>query len=852
MGNFIDKFEDYDLGIHGVRLPNFHVEDKYKRKLGISEDSSNIEFLKSMARKGFKKLGVKKDSKEYKAYQDRARYELETLEELGFIDYILLVWDVVNYCKENDIPIGRGRGSAAGSLILFLIGATGIDPIKYGLYFERFISKIRAKKQVVDGITYLDGSLMCDVDIDVCYYKRQEVLKYLEEKFEGKTSKILTLNTLSGKLLMKECGKIVSSCPEGEMNQVTALIPKTYGIVQDIGEAYSEVKKFKEWCDKNKEAYKIALSLRGLIKNKGVHASAISLSYDKMEDSCPTELSSDKSSVSSYDMNWVSMFNVKLDILGLRSASVVHDVCKRVGIQMTEIDLDDPFIYQNLQDLRTPHGLFQIEADTNYKVCRKVMPKDLSELSAVLALGRPGALSFVDQYASYANTQTYEAIHPFFDDILASTGGVALYQEQLMKMANKIGFTLDEAELLRRIVGKKKTTEVRKWRKKIRDKIKENNLDKEIGKVLWSILEDSANYSFNKSHSIAYAALSASTVYLKFKHPQQFFLSLLKMTRHEPDPTAEISKIEKELQYFGMKLLPPHITRSKMDFSVEGDDIRFGLLSIKGISEKKIEKINSFRDEYSTKFEIFQAASEAKIDIGTLSALIQAGSLEEGFNQSRSKVVLEAQVWNLLKVKERKYCLEFAKKFNYDLIKIIKHLIEHEDEKGKPVIKESRYGTIKKHYKPYLDIFLLNSKSERFANWYYEKILLGYTYNVPLRDIFLEKQPELCSVRDAQEAEIGESLVFAAWVDDCWSGSSKAKGTKYQKLVVSDETGIMNTMIFSKKMEECRLMNDGLAEKRNIVIVRGRKFEDVVFADVIGVQDNKVYTKLSELKKITA
>jgi len=852
MASFINKFEDYNLGIHGVRLPNFHIENKYKRQIGVSEDCSNIEFLKAMASKGFKKLGVRKGTKAYKEYQARARYELETLEELGFIDYILLVWDVVNFCKESDIPIGRGRGSAAGSLILFLIGATGIDPIRYGLYFERFISKIRAKKQVVDGITYLDGSLMCDVDIDVCYYKRQEVLKYLEEKFEGKTSKILTLNTLSGKLLMKECGKIVSARPEGEMNQVTALIPKTYGIVQDIGEAYDEVEKFKEWCDENKESYDVALKLRGLIKNKGVHASAISLSFDKMEDSCPTELSSDKSSVSSYDMNWVSMFNVKLDILGLRSASVVHDVCKQVGIEMTEIDLDDNFIYQNLQDLRTPHGLFQIEADTNYKVCRKVMPKSLSELSAVLALGRPGAMSFVDQYASYSNTQTYEAIHPFFDTILKETGGVALYQEQLMKMAHEIGFTLDEAEILRRIVGKKKVAEVRKWKKKIKDKVAENNLEKEVGDILWSVLEDSANYSFNKSHSIAYAALSASTIYLKFKHPQQFFLSLLKMTRHEPDPTTEISKIEKELQYFGIKLLPPHITKSEMDFSIEGQNIRFGLLSIKGISEKKIEKINQFRDEYSSKFEIFQAATEAKIDIGTLSALIQAGALEDGFKQSRSKVVLEAQLWNLLKVRERKYSIQLSSKFDNDLIKIIKYLMEYQDEKGKEIIKESRYETIKKHYKPYLDIYMLNSKSERFANWYYEKILLGYTYNVPLRDIFLEKQPELCSVRDALEAEIGESLIFAAWVDDCWSGTSKAKGTKYQKLIVSDETGIMNTMIFSKKMEECQLMNDGLAQKKNIVIVRGRKFEDVVFADVIGVQDNKVYTKLSELKKVKA
>ena len=146
---------------------------------------------------GFNKLDLKKNSKEYKEYVKRVKYELDTLKDLGFIDYVLLVWDVINFCKKNDIPTGLGRGSAAGSIVLYLIGVTKIDSVKYGLYFERFVSKIRAKKQVVDGITYLDGSLMCDVDLDICYYNRQRVLQYLEEKFEGKTSKILTLNTLS-------------------------------------------------------------------------------------------------------------------------------------------------------------------------------------------------------------------------------------------------------------------------------------------------------------------------------------------------------------------------------------------------------------------------------------------------------------------------------------------------------------------------------------------------------------------------------------------------------------------------------------------------------------------------------
>ena len=848
---FSDKFKGVELPLHGVRLPSFDIDDESKRKIGVSENISNFDFLSSLCENGLLEI-IGKKNKNYKKYKERLDYELKTLEDLSFVDYILLVWNVINFCKKEDIPTGLGRGSAAGSLVLFLIGVTGIDPIKHELFFERFISKTRAKKKVVDGVTYLDGSLMCDVDLDICYYNRAKVIEYLESQFEGRTAKILTLNTLSAKLLIKECGKIVSQKPESEMNRVTALIPKVFGQVKDAEEAYEEVEAFREWCDENQDVYQIALKLRNLVKNKGVHASGVLLSYDPLEDSMPVELSSDKNDVSSFDMNWASILNVKLDLLGLRGVSVAYDVCEQVGIKITDIDLEDPLIYQNLYELSNPHGLFQIEAETNFRVCQKVKPKNLDELSGVLALARPGALAFVDQYANYTNNGVYDAIHPFFDDILSSTGGVCLYQEQMMKMANKIGFSLDEAELLRRIVGKKKVSEVKKWKKKIKDQVKKNNLDSEIGNILWSVLEDSANYSFNKSHSISYAALSAITVYLKFKYPKEFFLSLLKMTRFEPDPIAEISKIQRELNQFGIKLLPPHLIKSHMDFTIEGDDIRFGLLSIKGVSDKSIEKLYEFKKEYSTKFEIFQAAQEAKIGLGVLCPLIQAGALE-GFRQSRTKVVYEAQIWSLLTAREKPWVLDFAEEYDYDLVKIVKHLTTFKGDKDKPIIKESRLQTIKKKSESYKKIYEINSKSEKFANWYYENLLLGYTYGNTLIDIYQPLKPndDLMSGRQVDEADINERICFVGVVKEVYSGTSK-NGNDYLRIYIADETSEIKTMIFNKKMDNTIQLNFNgkMPEKEEIVQVSGVKKDEVVFADNISPQPNKVYTKLAQVKNL--
>lgn len=872
-----DLFKKITLKLHGVRLPKFEIEEKHLKKYATQIEAAakggevdNKVFLRAVCAKRFYDLGLH-NRQDKKMYIERMVYELGILEELGFVDYILLVWSVVNYCNEEDIPLGLGRGSAAGSMALYLLGVTDIDPLKYELFFERFVSKARAKKSVVDGVTYLDGSLMCDVDIDVCYYKRKDVLTHLREKFGGKTSKILTLNTLSGKLVMKECGKVLGGKSETEMNGVSALIPKVFGQVEDIASACETVPDFGKWCKRNPRVFKVANKIKNLNKNKGVHPSAILLSYDRMDESCPCELDSSKEPVSSFDMDWSSISNVKLDVLGLRTVSVVNECCKiinkdrpkeqHITLKTMAADLEEEAVYDKLNEqiqLGLRIGIFQIEADVAYKACYKVKPQNLEHLSGVLALARPGAMDYIKQYADFVNTGVPEPTHPVFETVLNKTGGIVLYQEQMMKMANMIGFTLDEAEILRRIVGKKKVSEVKKWKKKIRDKVKQNNFKdlvgtEDVGDFLWKVLEASANYSYNKSHSISYAALAAITAKLKSQHPKEFFLALLRMTAFEPDPLTEVGKINQELRYFGIKLLAPNLLKSDMEYSIEGDNIRFGLTAIKGISEKSIGKLEGFKSQYSNKFEVFQGASQAGLGIGILSGLIQAGALEGCHDGSRSRTVAEAQLFNLLTDREKSYVFELAEEFSFDLMKIVKYLHEkHIDIKGKPVIKESRIQTIRRNFEPYKQIYYKNKTNETFANWYYENTLLGYTHGKALREVSPEYS-HLDPICDCLTETEGSPVSFIGTVIDTFKSKSQ-KGTPYFRMAVRDETGECTVMLFTQKnkdhIQACKTMNNGeLPSKKSIVIVKGTKKDgDTIFANLIKTQDQQIYMKLSEIK----
>ena len=836
----------------GVKLPEIKIENKYYKEVSCEESADNYQFLRKLCFKRLQQKGIDKFDNA-QVYYDRLKEELSIFQELGFVDYILLNWDIINFCVENDIPTGAGRGSAAGSLVLYVIGVTNIDPIEYDLFFERFVSKSRAKKIEHEGETFLDGSLLADVDNDISYDRRLEVIKYIEKKYKGKTSKILTLNTLSGKLCMKECGKIVAELSEMEVNHISDSIPKHYGIVAKLQTAYEESETFKNHADKYPKVYKIAKKLQGLNKNTGVHPSGISISFYELDDIMPLQTTNDDSLVSAYDMNDVASLSVKFDILGLRTLSVVHDVCKGLGIKASDIDPHHPSIYAALSCLRSPQGLFQIEADTNFKVCKLISPQNLEQLSAVVAIARPGALDFKDSYATYVRTGEFQSVHEYFDDILSYTGGIPLYQEQLMKMAVKVGFSLDESEQLRRIVGKKKVDKMPEWKAKIGDKIKENGLDPEVGEVLWKVAEDSANYSFNKSHSISYAYLAAITVYLKFNYPQEFYLSLLKYTKFEPNSHEEIAKISQELSYFDIELLQPDLNMSDIDFKIEGKNIRYGLNSIKGVSTKVLVSLLEFReDSFSNKYEVFLAAKQAGLNIGTLSALIQAGLLDSFVKHTRPRLVLEAQTFNILTDREKRNLLELGKSYDYDIITSI-HDVKTQDMVGddnRVIFKDKRFETFKKKYKPYKEIYEMNKVHNKYANWYFEEKLLGYSYSYNIREIFTYGQ-DFHSADAVKDLEPRARVKFVGSLTDIIKRTSR-NGNKYARLTMQDETGVLEGLFLDSEREG-RLTNyldsgKKLPNKGDVVIVFGSKGDDIVFLDKIVPLKDKIYMKLSELK----
>ncbi len=836
----------------GVKLPEIKIENKYYKEVSCEESADNYQFLRKLCFKRLQQKGIDKFDNA-QVYYDRLKEELSIFQELGFVDYILLNWDIINFCVENDIPTGAGRGSAAGSLVLYVIGVTNIDPIEYDLFFERFVSKSRAKKIEHEGETFLDGSLLADVDNDISYDRRLEVIKYIEKKYKGKTSKILTLNTLSGKLCMKECGKIVAELSEMEVNHISDSIPKHYGIVAKLQTAYEESETFKNHADKYPKVYKIAKKLQGLNKNTGVHPSGISISFYELDDIMPLQTTNDDSLVSAYDMNDVASLSVKFDILGLRTLSVVHDVCKGLGIKASDIDPHHPSIYAALSCLRSPQGLFQIEADTNFKVCKLISPENLEQLSAVVAIARPGALDFKDSYATYVRTGEFQSVHEYFDDILSYTGGIPLYQEQLMKMAVKVGFSLDESEQLRRIVGKKKVDKMPEWKAKIDDKIKENGLDPEVGEVLWKVAEDSANYSFNKSHSISYAYLAAITVYLKFNYPQEFYLSLLKYTKFEPNSHEEIAKISQELSYFDIELLQPDLNKSDIDFKIEGKNIRYGLNSIKGVSTKVLVSLLEFReDSFSNKYEVFLAAKQAGLNIGTLSALIQAGLLDSFVKHTRPRLVLEAQTFNILTDREKRNLLELGKSYDYDIITSI-HDVKTQDMVGddnRVIFKDKRFETFKKKYKPYKEIYEMNKVHNKYANWYFEEKLLGYSYSYNIREIFTYGQ-DFHSADAVKDLEPRARVKFVGSLTDIIKRTSR-NGNKYARLTMQDETGVLEGLFLDSEREG-RLtdyLDSGkkLPNKGDVVIVFGSKGDDIVFLEKIVPLKDKIYMKLSELK----
>lgn len=853
--SIFDEIEGYKSPAPpGVKLPIIKIPKRYYNELNLPNNSSNFEFLKAKCFKEANNLGLNKLD-DYNIYKERIDYELNIFEELGFTDYILLNWYILNFCHEKDILVGKGRGSAPSSLLLYLLKVTRIDPIKYELFFERFVSKSRARKFEVDGESYLDGSLLADVDSDIAYHKRQDVINFIREEFKGKTCNIANFNCLKSKICIKECGKIVAEYSEEDMNLISDLIPKEFSQPKPLIKSREESEKFNEWCEANPNVYEVAKKIEGLIKNVSVHASGLAISYYELDDIMPMQRTKDGEIISCYDMNWVAELTVKFDILGLKTLTIVDEVCKANGLNYYEIDDDNSEDYKWYSNYKYPYGLFQISADTNFKVCKECMPRNLEHMAAIVALARPGALAYVGDYSEFLASGKPQSVHPFFDDILNKTGGLPLFQEQTMKMVVKIGFSADEAEILRRIVGKKKVSEMPAWEQKIKDKIKENGLDPKIGDVLWKVLKDSANYSFNFSHSVSYASLAVITTILKVNYTSDFFTSCLNMSKNEQDPFDHINRIVMELQKFGINLMRPDLKLSDMGFKREGGNIRYGLQSIKTISDKSLDNLQNFvkyrDDSEGTKFDIFLCAKQAKINIGNLCALIQAGMLTS-LGSNRPRTVLEAQVFNLLTDREKRNIIELGSKYNHDVLEILsKEVLELKStgDDGKPIMKEDKVSKFLDKYKKYKEIYLMNQKYPMFASWYFEHYYLGYSYSYSLRSVFLNKENNLMNCEEALEAEPDEEVKVVGIVNSIIKRKSKEKENIYYRINLVDETASLNTMFFEHYFNKYLEKKKELPKKKDIIIITGiKKDGGVIFVNDINPIEDKIYIKLSEVK----
>jgi DNA polymerase-3 subunit alpha len=844
MKNFLNSFEDIDIkNLNLVRLPNISLTEE-ERRLFKKDLQSNEEFLQELINTGWRKIRgrIKKEKKE--VYFERLKEEFNIIKDLGFIDYFLLVWRVINKAKNLGAFIDWGRGSAAGSLIFYVIGVTGVDPVEKNLFFTRFISKTRAKKEVIDGNTYIQGDLAPDVDINLGGV-REEIINWLKECYPNKVCKISSVSCFSGKILVKDVFKIVNGASEDQASQIADCVGKLFGVVEDIEESYNNNEKFKQWADAYPDTYEIALKLRGLIKGKSTHASGYFMSFFPLDTFVPIELNKDGELTLSYEMNDAAKFGIKLDLLGLISNEIVKNVFDQIPEKLEDINLDDnAFIYSLFQeDNLLPYGLYQISADCAYRVCKNIKPANINELSDVNAIARPGALAYEKDYVNFSGSAPHEKL----DKVFAETRNLPLYQEQLIQALVTVGFSADESEYIRRIIGKKKKDEMPKWKDKLFETCEKNNFGPQVAEAIWKVMIDSADYSFNKSHSFCVAYLGALTVYLKYKYPLEFFTACLNAIQKLPEPTQEIREIERELPHFNIKLLPPHLLKSQMHFTKEGNNIRYGLSAIKGVSDSAMQKTLDFRGEFDSKIDCFLSAKNAGLNIGVLSSLIQAGSLD-GLGVKRTRLVLEAQTFNLLTDREKKLVRDIHDSTdNKDILMIVKNLTE------KNQIKNSRFETIKNKYDTYKKIYLLNSRNEDLTNYFYEKNCLGFSYSQNLTTIFKQKNNSFRTIQNITDsAEDNERVLIIGEITEPPRVSRSRNNNKFIRCQISDDTSKITALLFDGRnelIEECKKDNDGtLPEKNDIVAVSGRYKGDAIFAEKIVKQDCKIYKNMRDLK----
>ncbi len=560
----------------------------------------------------------------FKLYQERLDIELKVILSMGFASYFIIVADFINYAKNNRIPVGPGRGSAAGSLVAYCTKITDINPIPFDLLFERFLNPERIS--------------MPDVDIDFCMNGRDAVIRYVTDKYKS-VSQIITFGTLRAKAVVRDVGRVLD-LPYSEVDRIAKLIPNSLNIT--LEEAITTEPKIKELIDSSSQVaqlIEIAKTLEGLNRHASTHAAGVVIGDRPLTEFLPLYRGSNDETVCQFDMKSVEKIGlVKFDFLGLKTLTVLDialKIVKRVDdkeLNFEDIPLDDPKVYECLSE-GDALSVFQLESSGMRDLLTRLKPSCFEDMIALVALYRPGPLGsgMVDDFINRKHGKTavsYEL--PQLEPILKDTYGVILYQEQVMKIASVLAnYSLGEADLLRRAMGKKKPEEMAKQRERFLRGAKENKIDLKKAEKIFDLMAKFAEYGFNKSHSAAYALVSYHTAYLKTHYFVEYMASVLS---HEMGNTDKILMYLQDCKEHGMNILPPDINESYRFFSVNQDrQIRFGLAAIKGVGDAAIASIIEVRKQigsFEDFFHFCEWVDTRKVNKKVLESLIKCGAFD--------------------------------------------------------------------------------------------------------------------------------------------------------------------------------------------------------------------------------
>ena len=728
--------------------------------------------LKEMLFESLKTKGLENDQ----TYIDRLNYELDVICQMGYEDYFLVVQDYVNFAKDNDILVGPGRGSAAGSLISYLLGITAIDPIKFGLQFERFLN--------------LDRKTMPDIDVDFMDTRRDEVVEYCRRKYgENKVANIITFQTILAKQALRDIGRIYD-IPNHDIDLLSKSITDNR---LSLRSAYKTLPAFKKIVDSDKyflEIVSLASKIEGLIRQSGVHAAGVILNNDPIEKAMPISLDLSDNYISQYEMHYLEEQGfLKMDFLGLRNLSVISRcvdlVNEKHGTKILDkhnLPYDDPKVYELISSCRTM-GVFQLESSGMKRAIREIKPNCFNDVVAVLALFRPGPMESIPIYAKRKEgKQIVTYISNDLEDILKDTYGIIVYQEQINQIATKMaGFTPGEADTFRRAISKKKVELLESLEKRFIDGATAKGYSYKESKNVYDHILKFANYGFNKSHSVGYALIACQMAYLKVFYPLEFYVAILENSSVASD--TKFNEYVSEMKASNIKMLPPNINTSSLTFSIFEDSILFPLGAIKGINDILVNKIIEERKKkpFVDFYEFVMRMEPLGLSENQLEKLIDSGALD-AFYSSRQSMR-----------KSIKHAYQTAKLFGNTTGQMslnlgIDQLPKMHDEPDDPL------ENLDKEYQA-LGIMLSNNPL------HYKKDLLIANKVMPI-------------------IEATSSLNFkVAGIIKSKKVIHTKKGTPMAFIKLFDETGEMEIIIFPDTYSEVMQ----ITEKNNIVLIEGRK-----------------------------